>query len=151
MTDPSRLCGGVHWGYLENEEVVIGVLVMSAIVVPPWEVYMDRASNQKGVGIRIVLITPEKLIMEKSLWLGFLATNNEAEYEALLARVALVRQLGGEVVELYFDSGLVVGQVNGDFEHGMKGCRGIILRCKVPGLSLRVLYWSKSLGDRTLM
>ena len=40
---------------------------MSAIVVPPWEVYMDRASNQKGVGIRIVLITPKKLIMEKSL------------------------------------------------------------------------------------
>ena len=63
-----------------------------------------------------MLITPEKLIMEKSLRLRFLATNNEVEYEALLAGIAMVRQLGGEVVELYFDSRLVVGQVNEDFE-----------------------------------
>ena len=63
-----------------------------------------------------MLITLKKLIMKKSLRLGFLATNNEVEYEALLAGVAMVRQLGGEVVELYFDSRLVVGQVNGDFE-----------------------------------
>ena len=68
------------------------------------EVYIDGAANQKGVGIGIVLITLEKLIMEKSLRLGFLATNNEAEYEALLARVAMVRQLGGDMVELYFNS-----------------------------------------------
>ena len=63
-----------------------------------------------------MLITLKKLIMKKSLRLGFLATNNEVEYEALLAGVAMVRQLGGEAVELYFDSRLVVGQVNGDFE-----------------------------------
>ena len=54
--------------------------------------------------------------MEKSLRLGFLTTNNEAEYEALLARVAMVSQLGGEMVELYSDSQLVVGLVNGMFE-----------------------------------
>ena len=63
-----------------------------------------------------MLITPEKLIMEKSLRLGFLASNNETEYEALLAGVPMVRQLGRDVVELYSDSRLVVGQVNGEFE-----------------------------------
>ena len=63
-----------------------------------------------------MLVTLEKLIVERSLRLGFLATNNEAKYEALLAKVAMVKQLGGEVVELYSDSRLVVGQVNGDFE-----------------------------------
>ena len=47
--------------------------------------------------------------MEKSLRLGFLATNNEAEYEALLAVMAMINQLRGEVVELYSDSQLVVG------------------------------------------
>ena len=46
-----------------------------------------------------MLITPEKLIIEKSLRLGFLTTNNEAEYKALLAGVAMVRQLGGDLVE----------------------------------------------------
>ena len=53
-----------------------------------------------------MLITLEKLIMER---LGFLSTNNEVEYEALLAGVAMVKQLGGDRVELYSDSRLVVG------------------------------------------
>ena len=75
---------------------------------------MELLTERGRVGI--VLITPKKLIMEKSLRSGFLATNNEAEYEALLAGVAMVRLLGGEMVELYSDSRLIVGQVNGDFE-----------------------------------
>ena len=62
------------------------------------------------------MVTPEKLIMEKSLQLGFSATNNEAEYKALLAGIAMVRLLGGEMVELYFDFRLIMGQVNGEFE-----------------------------------
>ena len=37
-----------------------------------------------------MLITPEKLIIEKSLQLGFSATNDEAEYEALLAGINMV-------------------------------------------------------------
>lgn len=56
-----------------------------------------------------MLIIPEKLVMKKSLRLGFLATNNEAEDKALRARVAMVKQLGGDVMESYFDSRLVVG------------------------------------------
>ncbi|XP_075636621.1 uncharacterized protein LOC142608844 [Castanea sativa] len=91
-------------------------MVASAIVVLPWEVYADGASNQKGTRIEIVLITPEKLVMEKLLPLGFLATNNEAEYKTLLSRVAMVKQLEGDVVELYSNSRLVVGQVNGEFK-----------------------------------
>ena len=63
-----------------------------------------------------MLVTLEKLVMEKSLRLGFSATNNEAEYEALLVGIAMVRLLGREMVELYSDSRLIVGQVNGDFE-----------------------------------
>ena len=56
----------------------------------PWEVYVDGASNQKGSGIGLVLMSPEKVIVEKSLRLDFSATNNEAEYEALLMRIAMV-------------------------------------------------------------
>ena len=55
-----------------------------------WEVYVDRASNQKGSGIGLVLISPEKVIVEKSLRLDFSATNNEAEYEALLMGMTMV-------------------------------------------------------------
>ena len=62
------------------------------------------------------MVTLEKLVMEKSLRLGFSNTNNEAEYEALLVGIAMVRLLGREMVELYSDSRLIVGQVNGDFK-----------------------------------
>lgn len=51
-----------------------------------------------------MLVTLKKLVVEKSSRLGFLATNNEAEYEALLAGMATVTQLKGQVIELYSDS-----------------------------------------------
>ena len=38
----------------------------------------------------LVLVSPEKITLEKSLRLGFSATNNEAEYEALLTRMMMV-------------------------------------------------------------
>jgi len=59
------------------ESAVIGMLVLLAIVAPSWKVYTDGASNRKGARVGVVLITPEKLIMEKSLRLGFSTTNNE--------------------------------------------------------------------------
>ena len=49
-----------------------------------WKVYVDGATNQRGSGVELVLISPEKLTIEKSLRLGFSTTNNEAEYKALL-------------------------------------------------------------------
>ena len=55
-----------------------------------WKVYVDGAANQKGSEVGLVLISPEKLIIEKSLRLGFSATNNEAEYEALLEGMSMV-------------------------------------------------------------
>ena len=77
---------------------------------------MDRAANQKGSGVGLVLISPEKLIMEKSLRLGFSATNNEAEYEALLEGMSMVQRMGGKSATMFSDSRLVVDQVKGELE-----------------------------------
>ena len=49
-----------------------------------WKVYVDGAANQRGSEVGLVLISPEKITIEKSLRLGFSATNNEAEYKPLL-------------------------------------------------------------------
>ena len=57
---------------------------------PCWKVYVDGAANQKGFGVGLILISPEEAIIEKSLRLGFSATNNEAEYEVLLQGIAMV-------------------------------------------------------------
>ena len=64
----------------------------------------------------LVLISPEKVIVEKSLRLDFLATNNEAKYEALMMRLAMVQRMGGKSVKVFSDSRLIVGQVKGEFD-----------------------------------
>ncbi|XP_075640459.1 uncharacterized protein LOC142612228 [Castanea sativa] len=64
----------------------------------------------------IVVITPEDLKLEHSFKLGFRASNNEAEYKALLEGLRVVMDLGAKEVELYSDSLLVVSQVQGNFE-----------------------------------
>ena len=62
----------------------------SAPKPPCWKVYVDGMANQRGSGVGLVLITLEKAIIGKSLRLGFSATNNEAEYEALMQGMAMV-------------------------------------------------------------
>ena len=64
----------------------------------------------------LVLVSPEKITIEKSLRLDFSATNNEAEYETLLMGMAMVQKMGGKTVEMFSDSRLVVDQVKGELE-----------------------------------
>ena len=66
------------------------VNTISQYCPPTWEVHVDRATNQKGSGVGLVLTSSEKVIIEKSLRLDFPTTNNEAEYEALLEGMAMV-------------------------------------------------------------
>ena len=69
---------------------------MISLQEPPfWKVYVDGAANYRGSGVGLVLILLEKLTIEKSLRLGFLTKNNEAEYEALLEGVRMVQRMGG--------------------------------------------------------
>ena len=70
---------------------------------------MDGAANQRRSGVGLVLVSPEKITIEKSLRLGFSATNNEAEYEILLMGMVMVQKMGGKMVEVFLDSKLVMG------------------------------------------
>ena len=70
------------------DEKLVGTI--SQYCLPTWEVYVDGASNQKGSGVGLVLMSPEKVVIEKSLRLDFSTTNNEAEYETLLEGIAMV-------------------------------------------------------------
>ena len=82
----------------------------------PWRVFMDGASSALGARAGIVVITPEGIKLEHSFRLGFKASNNEVEYEALLVGLRVVSNLGVKEVEVYSDSWLVVNQVQGRFE-----------------------------------
>ena len=59
--------------------------------------------------MRLVLVSPEKITIEKFLRLGFLATNNEVEYEALLMGMVMVQKMGKKPVEIFSYSRLVIG------------------------------------------
>ena len=96
------------------DEKLVGTI--SQYRLPTWEVYVDGASIQKGSRVGLVLISPEKVIIEKSLRLNFSATNNEVEYEALLIGMAMIQRMGGKSIKILSDSRLVVGQVKGEFE-----------------------------------
>ena len=60
----------------------------------------------------LVIISPNKIIIEKSLRLGFSAINNKAEYKPLLVGITMVQKMGRKIVKIFSDSRLVVGQVN---------------------------------------
>lgn len=77
---------------------------------------MDGATHNKGFGIGIVMVSPDGITFEKSLRFGFLATNNEAEYKALLAGLNSMQKFGGKTLKAYYDSMLVVGQVLGEYK-----------------------------------
>ena len=70
---------------------------------------MDGAANQRRSGVELVIISPIKIILEKSLRLGFSAINNEVEYKALLVGMTMVQKMEGKTVEMFSDLRLVVG------------------------------------------
>ena len=110
------------------DEKLVGTV--SQYRLPTWEVYVDGALNQKGSGVGLVLISPKKVIIEKYLRLDFSTMNNEAEYEALLIRMAMVQRMGGKSIKLFSDSRLVVGQVKGEFEAKDKRMQGYLSQVK---------------------
>lgn len=73
---------------------------------------MDWAANQIG----IVLISPKKITMEKSLRLGFPAMNNEVKYKVLQTGMITVKKLVSKAAEVLSNLRLIVGQVKGEFE-----------------------------------
>ena len=76
---------------------------------------VDGSSNQRGVGVGIVLKSPHGTIFEQSLKLDFKASNNEAEYKALknYLKISLTIKISG--IKVLTDSQLVAQQLNGGY------------------------------------
>ena len=83
---------------------------------PFWELYVDGSSSEQKAGAGIMLISPEGHKILSALRFEFKATNNEAEYEALLAGLRLALEVRAERIRIYSDSQLVVGQVRGEYQ-----------------------------------
>ena len=101
-----------------------------------WKVYVDGTANQRGSRVGLVLVSPEQIIIEKLLRLGFSTTNSEAEYEALLEGMSMVQRMGGKIVEMFSDSKSVVSQVTGEFKAEDERMRGYLSQVRSLALSL---------------
>ena len=59
-----------------------------------WTLHVDRSSNFKGSGLGLVLTSPNGDEIKQSIICSFQETNNEAEYEALIAGMGLAQEMG---------------------------------------------------------
>lgn len=79
--------------------------------------YTDGASrgNPGKAGVGVVIYDQKgEVLEEKSVYLGE-ATNNIAEYRALLCALQIAEKRGAEEFQVFSDSELVVKQVNGQY------------------------------------
>ena len=81
-----------------------------------WTLCVDGASRQSGVGIGMQLTSLIGERIEQEVRLGFSASKNESEYEAMLVGLEVALVVGANSLLIRSDSQLVVGQVNAEFE-----------------------------------
>jgi hypothetical protein len=79
-----------------------------------WTMYFDGSVMKEGAGVGLVFILPLGVRMEYMVRLHFPASNNTAEYEALINGLRIAVELGIKRLKVRGDSELVVGQVMKD-------------------------------------
>ena len=84
--------------------------------LPIWRLSVDGATNAQGSGVGLILISPEGIDIEYALRFGFRASNNEAEYEAVIAGLNLAHSMEVDQLEVCSDSQLVVKQIEDSYE-----------------------------------
>nr|GEV59824.1 reverse transcriptase domain-containing protein [Tanacetum cinerariifolium] len=77
-----------------------------------WTLFTDGASNSKGSGGSLVLINPSGMEFTYAVWLNFASTNNEAEYEALLAGLRMARKMKVRNIDVNVNLKQVASQIN---------------------------------------
>jgi ribonuclease HI len=112
----------VPWSAIKGKMLADFVAEFTSIPeeTPPkgdlWIVYVDGLATKKNGGAGIVIDTPSGERLYNSLRLEFQVTNNEAEYEVVVAGLRIVQEMGVENVELRSDSQVIVGHIQGEFE-----------------------------------
>ena len=93
---------------------------------------MDRAANAQGSGAGLILTSLDGIYMEYAFRFDFQVSNNEVEYEAVIARLNLAHSMEADQLEVSSDSQLVVKQIENSYEG--KGEKMILYLKKVREL-----------------
>ncbi|GKD53845.1 reverse transcriptase domain-containing protein [Tanacetum coccineum] len=81
----------------------------------PWTLFMNGSSCVDGSVAGLILTSPEGTKFTCVLRFQFTASNNEEEYEALIAGIRITAQMGVRNVHVSVDSKLVANQVLGAY------------------------------------
>ncbi|XP_056688000.1 uncharacterized protein [Spinacia oleracea] len=81
-----------------------------------WTLFVDGSANFRGAGLGVVLKSPQGDMIAQAICCDFKATNNEAEYEAVIAGLTLAEELEASGLNIFSDSQLIFNQINGDYE-----------------------------------
>ncbi|GJX76540.1 reverse transcriptase domain-containing protein [Tanacetum coccineum] len=84
-------------------------------LLDPWILFTDGSLCIDGLGADLIITNPEGMEFTYALRFRFDATNNKAEYEALIAGLRIVEQMGVKNLQANVDSRLVANQVNGTY------------------------------------
>jgi ribonuclease HI len=95
---------------------------VDSLEVAPWTLFFDGSTCGEGASIGIMLISPQGRKYEFSLPIVATSTNNQAEYQALIKGLELLKEIRADTVEIFGDSMLVINQLAGIYE-----CRSEVL------------------------
>ncbi|KAL0293257.1 UNVERIFIED_CONTAM: hypothetical protein Sradi_6948800 [Sesamum radiatum] len=84
--------------------------------VEKWLLHVDKSSMIQGSGADIVITSPQGEDLEFTVKFSFKASNNEAEYKALVLGMKITHETGARHLIAYLDSQLIVKQVEGTYE-----------------------------------
>jgi len=77
---------------------------------------VDGSSNQQGSGVGVILEGPDGLLIEQALRFALKASNNQAEYEILIAGMLLAKEMREKGLLEKSDSLLVTSQITGEYQ-----------------------------------
>jgi ribonuclease HI len=86
------------------------------VILEYWKMYFDGSLKLGGAGAGVLFISPDEKQLKYVLQILWQATNNEAEYEALIHGLQVAVSLGIKRLIVYGDSAIVVNQVNKDWD-----------------------------------
>jgi ribonuclease HI len=81
-----------------------------------WIMYFDVALNLEGAGAGVLLISPQREQLKYVLQIHYKASNNGAEYEALIHGLRIEVSLGIKRLLAFGDSKIVIEQVNKEWD-----------------------------------
>ncbi|GKA23301.1 reverse transcriptase domain-containing protein [Tanacetum coccineum] len=127
----SRALQGPELNYTPMEKLVLSLILADFLVekpdeslpdtpvveIPsePWTQFMDGSSCVDRSGASLILTSPEGMEFTYTLRFQFTASNNEAEYEALICGLQIAAHMGVRNLHVRVDSKLVANQVLGTY------------------------------------